>query len=171
MKELIASHTHNIYLKPGEVVVTRTSVLVTTVLGSCVAVTMFSPSCGVGAICHAMLPDSGGRNGDLRYVDDALEHIYRKVVEYGAGSDLVVKMFGGAQVLNLVTNTPARRTVGEQNVARAEAVLASLGLTVSASDIGGLRGRKLFFCTRDGDVYLRRMTGRGIYPGTEKELP
>lgn len=171
MKELIASHKHNIYLKPGEVVVTRTSVLVTTVLGSCVAVTMFSPSCGVGAICHAMLPDSCGRSVDLRYVDAALEHIYQKVVEYGAGGDLVVKMFGGARVLDLGSYTPDKHTVGELNVARTTAVLASLGLRVSSSDVGGQQGRKLVFCTRNGDVYLRRMMGRRTYSATLEELP
>lgn len=157
MKDLIASHTHNIYLKPGEVLVTRTPVLVSTVLGSCVAVTMFSASRRFGAICHAMLPENNGLDNDLRYVDNALRHIYRKLVEYGIGSDLVVKLFGGAQVLNIGERSLGRLSVGDQNVVQAETVLASLGLVVSARDTGGLRGRKLFFCTRNGDVYMRRM--------------
>lgn len=160
MKSLIASHTHNIYLKPGEVLVTLKPVLVSTVLGSCVAVTMFSPSRGFGAICHAMLPENSGQDNDLRYVDTALQHIYHKIVEYGIGRDLVVKLFGGAQVLNFAGRASDRQTVGDQNVAKAEAVLASLGLDVSARDTGGARGRKLFFCTRSGDVYLRRMRHR-----------
>ena len=158
MKNLIASHTHNIYLKPGEVVVAREPVLVSTVLGSCVAVTMFSPDCGFGAICHAMLPDSAGRSADLRYVDSALIHIYRKAVECGAASNnLVVKMFGGAQMLNVGNIEAAGRTVGEQNVSRALEILSSLGLAVASSDTGGLVGRKLYFCTRDGNVYMRKM--------------
>lgn len=157
MKDLIASHIHNIYLKPGEVLVTRTPVLVSTVLGSCVAVTMYSASRGFGAICHAMLPENTGPDNDLRYVDTALRHIYGKIVEYGIGSDLVVKLFGGAQVLNVGGRSLGRLSVGDQNVAKAEAVLASLGLAVTARDTGGLRGRKLFFCTRNGDVFMRRM--------------
>lgn len=157
MKSLIASHTHNVYLKPGEVLVTRTPVLVSTVLGSCVAVTMYSASRGFGAICHAMLPENAGRDKDLRYVDTALLHIYDKIVEYGIGSDLVIKLFGGAQVLSIAERSLGRQTVGDQNVAKAEAVLASLGLAVSARDTGGLRGRKLFFCTRSGDVFMRYM--------------
>lgn len=157
MKSLIASHAHTIYLKPGEVLVTRTPVLVSTVLGSCVAVTMYSASRGFGAICHAMLPENVGRSPDLRYVDTALRHIYEKLLEYGVGSDLVVKLFGGAQVLNIGGRSPQKRTVGDQNVAMAEAMLASLGLVVTASDTGGVRGRKLFFCTRSGDVFVRHM--------------
>ncbi|MBC8017878.1 MAG: chemotaxis protein CheD [Verrucomicrobia bacterium] len=157
MKDLIASHTHNIYLKPGEVVVARNPLLVSTVLGSCVAVTIFSPSRGIAAICHAMLPDCGGLTDDLRYVDTALPHIYRKVLESGAGGDLVVKLFGGAQVLDVGDYSKARRTIGEQNVTRALEILADLGLAVASADTGGFVGRKLYFCTRDGDVYIRRM--------------
>jgi chemotaxis protein CheD len=157
MKSLIQSHKHNIYLKPGEVVVAREPVLVSTVLGSCVAVTLFSPSCGVGAICHAMLPDNAGRDEDLRYVDTALRHIYRKVTGYGAGKDLVVKLFGGARVLDIGNVESPAITVGEKNVARALEILDSLGLTATSVDTGGVVGRKLFFCMRNGDVYLRRM--------------
>ena len=160
MKHLIESHTHNIYLKPGEVVVAREPVLVTTVLGSCVSVTMFSPGSGVGAICHAMLPENAGRDEDLRYVDTALRHIHRKVTGYGAGRDLVVKLFGGARVLNVDDSGSPGRTVGEQNVTRALEILEELGLKINSADTGGVVGRKLYFCTRDGDVYLRRMRDR-----------
>lgn len=157
MKRLIDSHTHNIYLKPGEVVVARKPVLVSTILGSCVAVTMFSPNFGFGAICHAMLPDSAGRREDLRYVDTALLHIYRKAVEYGVAGNLVVKLFGGARTLVVGEDEATGCSVGEQNVARALEVVSTLGLAVAGADTGGLVGRKLFFCTRDGDVYLRKM--------------
>jgi len=160
MKSLIESHKHNIYLKPGEVVVAREPVLVSTVLGSCVAVTMFSPTHGVGAICHAMLPENAGREYDLRYVDTALRHIYKQVTECGAGSNLVVKLFGGAKVLDVGDSGSPGRTVGEQNVAKALEVLELLGLKVSSADTGGVVGRKLYFCTRDGDVYLRRMRNK-----------
>jgi chemotaxis protein CheD len=157
MKKLIASHTRNIYLKPGEVVVTREEALVSTVLGSCISVTMYSPLRRFGAICHAMLPDNIGREADLRYVDTALQYLYRMVKKHTAETDLVVKLFGGAHVLAVGEALPGRSSVGEQNVARAEDVLASLGLLLSARDTGGLQGRKLFFCTRSGEVYIRRM--------------
>lgn len=157
MKNLIALHASNVYLKPGEVYVARKPALVSTVLGSCVAITMYSACRGFGAICHAMLPVNSGREDDLRYVDTALRFLYTKVIECGADTDLVVKLFGGAQVLDTSGRAADRQTVGDQNVMRAEAVLASLGLNITARDTGGLRGRKLFFCTRSGDVFLRRM--------------
>ena len=170
MKSLIASHSHNVYLKPGEVLISRTPVLISTVLGSCVAVTLFSASRGFAAICHAMLPENVGRDNDLRYVDTALYHIYDKIVSCGVANDLVIKLFGGAQVLNMGERAPDRNTVGDQNIAQAETVLAALGLTVSARDTGGLQGRKLFFCTRSGDVFVRRMRA-GKQTFTEDTIP
>lgn len=156
MKRLVASHTRNIFLKPGEVFVAYEPTLVASVLGSCVAITMFSPSRRIGAICHAMLPDSEGRSDDMRFVDCAVRHIYQKMKTAGC-ADLVVKLFGGAQVLEKASYAHEKRTVGEQNVAKAVEVLAELGLEIVARDTGGMLGRKLYFCTRRGDVYLRRM--------------
>ena len=76
---------------------------------------------------------------------------------YGAQDNIVIKLFGGAQVLALGNYAPAKRTIGEMNVARAEEILNLLGLTVDNADIGGIYGRKLYFSTMNGDVYLRRM--------------
>lgn len=157
MKKLIDSHTHNLYLKPGEAIVSLKPMLVTTVLGSCVAVTMYSASKRFGAICHAMLPSNAGRESDLRYVDTAVRYLYEKAMKCDAGSDLVVKLFGGARVLDVGGHSAGKGSVGDQNVVRAETVLETLGLTVSARDTGGMSGRKLFFCTRDGDVFMRRL--------------
>lgn len=160
MRSLISSHKHNYYLKPGEVFVSRNPVLVTTVLGSCVAVTMFSPSQGVGAICHAMLPGNLDQARDLIYVETAVRYIYAKMGKYGATADMVVKVFGGAQVLDVANYSTTKATVGEQNVAKAEEVFTSLGLSAVKADVGGVRARKLFFSIKNGDVYLRKMGTR-----------
>lgn len=61
MKNIITPHQQNIFLKSAEVVMTCKPALISTVLGSCVAVTMFEPVNGVGAICHAMLPRNPDR--------------------------------------------------------------------------------------------------------------
>jgi chemotaxis receptor (MCP) glutamine deamidase CheD len=41
MNRLIAEHHGNAYLKPGEAIVSPHPILVSTVLGSCIAVTMY----------------------------------------------------------------------------------------------------------------------------------
>lgn len=156
MKALVASHVDNIFLRPGEVVLSEKPALITTVLGSCIAVTMFSPATGVGAICHAMLPTAAGRDTDLRYVDVVLPHMYEMMAECGAINDVEVKLFGGARVLDS-GNASTGSSIGEDNVSRAVSILAELKLELKARDVGGTRGRRLYFCTRDGDVFMRRI--------------
>lgn len=157
MKKFLDDHSLCIYLKPGEVAVASQPILVRTILGSCIAVTMFSPSRRVGGICHAMMPDSCGKRRDLRYVNTAIHYIYRKVWEFGAADDLEIKLFGGAQVLAAGRDSAGNLTVGMKNVARAQEILAELGLTVVKTVVGGRRGRKLFFSIRNGDVYVARL--------------
>ena len=154
MNDFQESHSRHLYLMPGEVVVANQPVLVSTILGSCVAVTMFSLRTRVGAICHAVHPDRSGRHHDLHYVDTAIHYIYRKVSEYGAADDLEVKLFGGSQVLATDRNHPGNLAMGRKNVARAQEVLAQLGLRAAKIDVGGSRGRKLFFSVLTGDVYV-----------------
>ncbi len=162
MKSIIAEHSRNAFLKPGEVIVSADPVIVSTVLGSCVAVTMYSPQRRVGAICHAMLPCNPKQDVNLLYVDTAVQYLYKKMTEGGSKTDLVVKLFGGAQVLVESTKVETRRMVGEMNIIQAKKVLALLGLHITKADIGGTFGRKLFFSIKTGDVYMRK-----ILPGRD----
>ncbi|MGA2108628.1 MAG: hypothetical protein ABSH25_13400 [Syntrophorhabdales bacterium] len=49
-----------VFLKPGEIYVGEEPAEISTILGSCVSVTMFSKRVRVGAICHALLPSRAG---------------------------------------------------------------------------------------------------------------
>ena len=44
------------YLKPGEMHLAMEPTVISTLLGSCVSVTMFHPQRRIGAICHGLLP-------------------------------------------------------------------------------------------------------------------
>lgn len=158
MKEIIAGHSSIVFLKPGEIIVSRTPILVSTILGSCVAVTMYSPGKKVGAICHAMYPHNPEKKESFLYVETAIRNIYGKMTEYGGKDDMAVKLFGGAQVLTCSLNTGTIKTIGEQNIAQATKTLDELDLKITGTDIGGMRGRKLFFSIMTGDIYLRKLT-------------
>lgn len=167
MRSMISDHHCNVFLKPGEVIVSARPILVSTVLGSCVTVTMYSPGKGVGAICHAMLPNNHKEDNNLLYVDTAVRYSYRKMQEYGAGNDLAVKLFGGAQVLVGGHQFDTGRSVGEQNVIQAKKTLDQLGLSIAKADTGGTMGRKLFFSIKTGTVYLRKLQHSGYeWPST-----
>ncbi len=161
MRDSIEGHSGSIYLKPGEVVVSRHPILVSTILGSCIAVTMFAPDKKIGAICHAMFPSNPVEDRNVQYVDTAIYYIFDTMMEYGRKTDLIVKLFGGARVLAGGGYGEDRLAIGEQNISQAKKTLADLGLTIANSDIGGLQGRKLLFSIKTGDVYLRRLRVSG----------
>ncbi len=157
MKNLFDANICNVYLKPGEVFVARHPALVSTVLGSCVSVVLHAPRNGVGAICHAMLP-GGTENDDFRYVDKAVSYLYNRLTTLcGGPDDIEAKLFGGADVLNFGIRNEGTPSVGNRNVEAALQTLDMLGLKVSAADTGGIQGRKLFFYSRSGEVFVRQV--------------
>lgn len=146
----------SIYLKPGELTVAERPALVCTVLGSCVALTLFSPRLRVGAICHAMLP-SGECGGPFKYVDSSVRHMLEQFERLRIKrSEIVVKLFGGADMFDAAS--PNRSpTVGRQNIQFASETLRQEGLQLVGSDVGGRQGRKLLFYTHTGEVLLKRL--------------
>jgi len=146
-----------VYLKPGELYVTDTPKVLETVLGSCVAVALHSPSTGHAAMCHAILPT--GAKGELRFVDAAVHHMIDTLRQRGVQpSRLVAKLFGGADMFFSVRNaTPARFAVGQDNMQRARQVLEQHRIKVRSHDTGGLFGRKVVFFTDTGQVYVKRL--------------
>jgi len=153
-----------IYLKPGELVVTEEQVMVTTVLGSCVSVTMFNAQIGVAAICHGMLP-YGGNSQNFKYVDTAIRYMigYFKKLDIDRKA-IEVKVFGGADMFHTVGSSTSNLTVGWQNISAATSCLKEYGMAPTVSDVGRKNGRKLIFTTDTGIVYLKRLCENDLLP-------
>jgi chemotaxis protein CheD len=152
-------------LQPGELYLARSPAILRTILGSCVGVTFWSARLGAGALCHgvlpkcpkAWLPGSSPTEGH-RYVDFSIRYLAQQFDALGAcRNELVVKLFGGADVLPVAGTRSHRPTVGALNCRAAIEVLAEEGLTASASDLGGVRGRRIHFHTGTGEVLLYRL--------------
>jgi len=140
----------SIYLLPGEVCVSKEPKLVTTILGSCISVTMFDIRLKTAAICHARLP-RGWRTGALDYVDNAVKYMVETLEALGTNKDeLEVNLFGGADVLSLVRMEG--KSIGRQNVETAIEVIKEIGLCLSGRSVGGTAGRKVSFQTSTGKV-------------------
>lgn len=154
------------YLKPGELIVAEEPLLVSTLLGSCVSVTMFSARHRIAAINHGVMPSckecppdcQKGCDEGTRYVDCSLYRMLEYFRQRGIlPPDLDVKLFGGADMFD--RNGSARSSIGNQNIKKAMEIIRSEGLKLLASDIGGMRGRKIYFSTATGDVWVKRLNG------------
>jgi chemotaxis protein CheD len=148
-----------VFLKPGELYVADCPTIVTTLLGSCLSVTMFSPQHRIGAICHAVLPCEQGVCWDTRYVDSSIILMLRHFTHLSIKrSHLQVKLFGGADIGSRGKGG-SLLSVGSQNVTAALRVIKEQNLILAASDLGGARGRKIVFYAHTGEVYLQRVLG------------
>lgn len=130
-------------------------------LGACLAVALWDPEAGVGALCHAMLPEQpsdGGAEG--KYVDSAVQSMLREMVSRGAGYTAVeARIAGGADVFAFADIADEAGEAGARNVAAARRALEALGIETVAADVGGSRGRTVTFDTADGSVTVVTATG------------
>jgi chemotaxis protein CheD len=154
-----AVERERVYLHPGRSVVSSRPAVVTTILGSCVSVCLWDEVLHIGAMTHYLLPKPLAGGGDAaRFGSTAIPEIYEELLHLGARS-LVAKVFGGSSMNSLLAGQ--RGDMGSQNVAAAMAALATLGLSVSASDTGGSIGRKLLFQTDDGTAWVKFLEKNG----------
>jgi chemotaxis protein CheD len=151
--------------------------VVTTVLGSCLSVTMWHPRWKVGAICHGLLPRCNSLTtcsfpcGDrFRYVNCSLLQMIRSFEHKGIPlQGIEVKMFGGADMFPLSGTGDRKLRVGEENAGTAINILQSRSLPIVSQDVGGTRGRKILFHVGTGEVLLKRL-GPDTNPNLNRDL-
>ena len=156
------------HLNIGDMVLGRAPHTISTLLGSCVAITMYAPSHQIGAMCHCALPkcrsahccQSGcGQAG--KHVECAIRvmlcHFRKQLIPI---KDIQVKLFGGANVLNQGTQNSDSWLIGAKNEKTARRSISLNGLTIKATDTGGTRGRKILFDINTGKVSVAKISKR-----------
>jgi len=135
-----------------------------TVLGSCVSVTFHHPARLVGGMFHAMLPTHTTAKHHQRpclFADFAVTTMLERFRVHGIKPrELVVKLFGGGNTMQNNQPVALREMldVGRKNVDYARAALAEYGLQPVSEDVLGAQGRKLFFSSATGEVWLRYLS-------------
>lgn len=131
--------------------------MVTTVLGSCVAVCLYDETTGLGGINHYMLPFwNGNELASPKYGNIAIESLVKKLEKLGVQrNNMVAKVFGGANQLNHTIG------VGQRNIKVAQEMLEELNIKIVAKSVGGEKGRKINFNTSTGEVFMKYVTKQG----------
>jgi chemotaxis protein CheD len=142
--------------------------VLTTVLGSCVAACAHDPQAEVGGMNHFLLPGEDADSAaseSLRYGVQAMELLLNGLYRLGARRErLRVKLFGGARLIGGLTD------IGEQNARFAERFLAKEGIALTASSLGGDHARRLQFwpaCGRVRQMILRDRS-RAVFEAERK---
>ena len=145
------------YLFPGTIFAHRQPHLVTTVLGSCVAVCIWHPQAQVGGINHYLLPLWNGEGLPTpKYGNIAITRLVEKVRSLAGDGELIAKVFGGASMWFL---SDQALSVGQLKVELAFDLLAEQKIKIVSQDVWGELGRKIIFDTGTGKVLLRRNQG------------
>ncbi len=149
--------TKPIFLPPGAICCPAEPAVVTTILGSCVAVCLWDKRQRIGGMNHFLLPRCGSSPPTPRYGDVAFVRLLAAMERLGCEPvNLRAKVFGGAAVLPFGSQAD---TVGAQNVSVALEVLRLHGIPLLARRTGGQRGMFLRFHTALGRVMVRPLAG------------
>ncbi|MBU1168774.1 MAG: chemotaxis protein CheD [Proteobacteria bacterium] len=141
----------------GEYFASREPVVITTFLGSCVAVCLFDRKNKVGGMNHILVPGKASFqefNAPARFSINAMELLINAMMKLGGEKQkLNAKVFGGA---NVIPGLPHVNSVGSKISEFVLEFLAHEHIPVMGQDLGGHKSRKVFFHTDTGNVYLRR---------------
>lgn len=125
------------------------NVVLTTVLGSCVAACVRDPVAGVGGMNHFLLGEGGGGE-DIRYGAYAMEVLINALIAKGADRRrLEAKLFGGARMFHGLSD------VGASNARFARKFLQDEGIPLTGESLGGMGARRVEFWPATGRVRQR----------------
>ncbi|MCQ8103977.1 chemotaxis protein CheD [Methylomonas sp. SURF-2] len=163
----MASHFHKpdffieIFLQPGEFYFGDRDTRIRSLLGSCVAITLWHPRLKIGGMCHYMLTTHHGNKPktelDGRYADDAMVLFMRELDNSGTWPrDYEVKMFGGGNMF------PAHGKIGpisvpENNIHYGRGILIRHGFRIKAGHLGSSGHRNIIFDIWSGNVWVQHV--------------
>jgi chemotaxis protein CheD len=155
-----ALNTMDIFLQPGEVMFAGADTRLVTLLGSCVAITLWHPLKLMGGMCHIVLPQAyEGKQvqGDGRYALEAVKMLQNAVRNAGLkAGELEIKLFGGGSMLNDCSQAAhTLNAIPSRNIAMAKQLIAQAGWSLVAEHTGGRGHRQVKFDISTGDVWLR----------------
>lgn len=159
---MITRFPADIFLHPGDLHFGKAPMRISTLLGSCVSITVWHPEKHVGGMCHILLPErkrSSPALRDARYANEAVELLVDELKLRGISpSTCQVKLFGGSNMF--AANAKVTMDVGKRNVEAARHALACHGFSVLSEHVGGAAGRRLYFDLLGGHVLLSVFTDK-----------
>jgi chemotaxis protein CheD len=130
-------------------------------LGSCVAICLFDAGSQVAGMAHVVLPGADPTGvANAKYARSVLPALIAEMQLQGAGDPrrYVARLAGGAQILTL-GGTGTLPRIGEQNGIAVQEALKTQGIAVRGTDLGGSKGRSVWFNPGEGGQIRVRTVG------------
>ncbi len=151
-------HKRLVSIHIGQYHATRNPAIIRTVVGSCVAVCLYDPLTKTGGMNHIFLPGKNITEGlevSARYGLHAMDLLIGRLVKLGVDKkNLIAKAFGGANILPAMDSD---RNIGKRNTEFVISYLEQESIHLVGCNLGGFSGKKIFFHTDTGDVFLQHL--------------
>jgi chemotaxis protein CheD len=139
----IVQGEHRVVAEPG--------IVISTLLGSCVAVCLQDPVARIGGMNHFLLSEPGGeavrREDEQRYGVHAMELLINAMMTHGASrARLRAHLYGGATIIAGLGG------IGSSNATFARQFMATEGIRVDRCELEGTQARKVEFMPYEGRV-------------------
>jgi len=152
-------------IQAGEYHCSRERVIITTLLGSCISACLYDPVHRVVGMNHFLLAANLYERADAvsaseagRYGAQAMAFVIDGMLKLGAErSSLKAKVFGGSSFFGGPGEHDSFFTVGETNCRFIQEFLQGHKIPLLASDMGGDRGRVIYFSSVDYSVRVRKI--------------
>jgi chemotaxis protein CheD len=163
MRHVAYKQTQRVIIEPGEFFVSNQPIVLSTLLGSCIAACLYDPVHRIIGMNHFLLAyrhpfqamtlfesEAG------RYGLHAMELLINDMLRKGASKlNLKAKVFGGGNVLQLRESSRIGQSVGDVNVRFIKEFLQKESIPMVSSSLGSNIGRKIHFVGSDFSVYVR----------------
>lgn len=127
-----------------------------TLLGSCVALSVWHPTLKIGGLCHYLLPVQPGhlrdKDSEGRYGKTVLALLKKSMQRYAMLNEYQLGLFGGSDTLS---NNVSNHGIGKQNILFAQRWLQDENLVLTHNDVGGRNSRSLVLELLSGTVSVK----------------
>jgi len=159
-------------INPGEFFFYESNCQIHTILGSCIAITLWHPILKIGGMCHFVLPGKRGPNSvrkleskyDGRYSDGAMALFEREASRRGTDlKEYQAKIFGGS---NMLANSTLKEDelIGTKNTEVAMKHLSEREIPLLVAHVGETGHRRIAFDVETGDVWVKHEPLQKIIP-------
>jgi chemotaxis protein CheD len=164
-----------VVLEPGDFYFGSGRTRISTLLGSCISITLWHPRKRIGGMCHYMLTERNAQIArpaqwplsalDGRYASEAFSLFLQHVEAAGTRpSEYQAKLFGGGNMF--IGGSSGKMDIGPRNIEYGRKLLASKNIALMAEHVGGSGRRKLHFELWSGHVLLAFPDGSGAQTRT-----
>ncbi len=159
-------------INAGEFHVSKNDEIISTLLGSCVAVCLYDPEKKIAGMNHFMLPGRISKvdifkDRSAKYGITAIERLIAEMEKLGADRDrLVAKVFGGGSMFEYDQKT---NRIPHDNIRLAKLMLEIEDIPIRQIDVGERFTRKIMMDVKSGKVYLKKTTNQNLMERVRKD--